>query len=97
MKAATGTISNKGMGRYKVSRVITIYLPPHCSHKVQPLDKAFKGPQKHSIAKKFKNCSIQTQCESSPSTKLANYSENTSKMQQAQQLLMADRQQALVT
>jgi hypothetical protein len=64
-----------------------------CNHWI----KLSRGPQKHSIAKKLKNGSIQTQGKSSPSNKLVNYLENTSKMQQAQQLLKSYRQQTLVT
>jgi hypothetical protein len=42
------------------------------------------GPWKHSTANKLKNGSIHTQGESSPPTKLANYSEmHTSELQQA--------------
>jgi hypothetical protein len=59
-------------------------LPPHSSHKMQPLDNAFMGPWEHSTTKKFKNGSVHTQGESLPSTKLANYSEmHTSEQQQA--------------
>jgi hypothetical protein len=56
---------------------------------MQPLDKAFMGPRKHSTAKKLKNLSVQIHDDSSPSTKLANCTENTSKLQQAQLRLMA--------
>ena len=50
-----------------------ICLPPDSSLKMQPLNKLLLGPWTHSIAKKLKkNGSVQTQGESSPSTKLAN-------------------------
>jgi hypothetical protein len=52
------------------------------------------GPRKHFIAKNLKNDSVQTQGDSPPSTKLVNCSENTSKLQQAQQRLMAAGRQA---
>jgi hypothetical protein len=42
----------------------------------------------------LKNDSVEIQGDSSPSTKLANSSENTSKLQQAQQQLMAAGRQA---
>jgi hypothetical protein len=61
---------------------------------MQPLDKAFMGPRKPSIAKKLKNGSIQTQGDSSLSTKWANCLENASKLQQAQQWLIAAGRQA---
>jgi hypothetical protein len=41
------------------------------------------------MAKKLKNDSFQIQSDSSPSTNFANCSENTSKLQQARQQLMA--------
>jgi hypothetical protein len=44
--------------------------------------------------KKFKNYSVQTEGDASPSAKLADCLENTSKLQQARQLLMAAGQQA---
>jgi len=66
------------------NHVDIICLPPHSNYKMQPLDKAFMGPPKYSIAKKLKNGSVHTQGESSPSTKLANCSEmHTSELQQA--------------
>jgi hypothetical protein len=46
------------------------------------------------MAKKLKNGPVKTQGNSSPSTKLANCSENTSKLQQARQRLMAAGRQA---
>jgi hypothetical protein len=46
------------------------------------------------VAKKFKNDLVQTQDDSSPSTKLAECSENTIKLQQARQQLMAAGRQA---
>jgi hypothetical protein len=46
MKAAIEAMSSKEMGSYKASRVFIIFLPPHSSHKMQPLDKAFMGPPK---------------------------------------------------
>jgi hypothetical protein len=52
-----------------------ICLPPHSSHKIQPLDKTLIGPLKHSTSKKLKNDSDHAQGEWPPSTKLANYSE----------------------
>jgi hypothetical protein len=85
---------SKEMGSYKASRIFTICLPLHNSHKIQPLIQLSWGPQKHSIAKKFKNHSVQTQGDSSPSAKLANSSENTSKLQKARQRQMAVRGQA---
>jgi hypothetical protein len=42
------------------------------------------------MAKKFKNDSVQTQGDSLPPTKLVNSSENTSKLQQATNLLLCD-------
>jgi hypothetical protein len=54
MKAAIVAMSSMEMGSYKASRVFRICLPNHTSHKIQPLDKAFMGPRKHSIAKKLK-------------------------------------------
>jgi hypothetical protein len=83
MQVAIEATSSKEMDSYKASRVLIICLPPHSSHKMLPLDKAFTGPRKHSIANKLKNDSVQTQGDSSQSTKLANCSENTSKLQQA--------------
>jgi hypothetical protein len=94
MKATIEAMSSKEMGNYKVSRVFIICLPPHSGHKMQPLDKAHMVPQKHSVAKKFKNGSIQTQGDSSLSTKWANCLENASKLQQAQQWLIAAGRQA---
>jgi hypothetical protein len=94
MKAAIEAMSSKETGSYKASRVFIICLPLHRNHKMQPLDKAFMGARKYSIAKKLKNGSVQTQGNSSPSTKLANCSENTSKLQQARQWLMAAGRQA---
>jgi hypothetical protein len=72
MKAAIEAIRSKEMGSYKVSRVFTV--PTKCN----PWIKLSWGPQKHPIAKNLKNDSIQTQSNSSPSTKLANCSKNTS-------------------
>jgi len=61
-----------------------ICLPPYSNHKMQPLDKAFMGPLKHSIAKKLKNSSVHAQGELPLSTKLANYSEmHKSELEQA--------------
>jgi hypothetical protein len=62
--------------------------------KYNPWIKLSWGSRKHSIAKKLKNGSVQTQGDSLLSTKLANYSENTSKLQQARQRLMAAGRQA---
>jgi hypothetical protein len=52
-------------------------LPPHltAATKCNPWIKLSWGPWKHSTAKKLINDSVHTQDESSPSTKLANYSE----------------------
>jgi hypothetical protein len=55
LKAAVEAMSSKEMGSYRGSRVFIICLPPHSSHKIQPLDKAFMGPRKHFIAKNLKN------------------------------------------
>jgi hypothetical protein len=44
MKATIEAMSSKEMGSYKAFRVFIICVPPHSSHKIQPLDKAFKGP-----------------------------------------------------
>jgi len=61
-----------------------ICLSPHSNHKMPALYKAFKGPLKTFYCKKFKNGFFQNQGESSPSTKLANYSEmHTSELEQA--------------
>ena len=46
MKAAIETVRNKEMGRYKVSGIFIIFLPPHSNHKIQPLDKSFSPPSK---------------------------------------------------
>jgi hypothetical protein len=46
MKATIEAMSSKEMGSYKASRVFIICLPPHNSHKKQPLYKAFMGPPK---------------------------------------------------
>jgi len=46
MKAAVEAMRNKEMGSYKAPRFFIICLPPHSSHKMQPLDKAFIGPSK---------------------------------------------------
>jgi hypothetical protein len=46
------------------------------------------------MAKKLKNDSVQTQGDASPSTKLADCSENTSKLQQERERLMAAGRQA---
>jgi hypothetical protein len=94
MEAAIEAMSSTEMGSYTASRVFILCLPPHNGHKMQPLDKAFMGPRKHSIANKLKNGSVQTEGDSSPSTKLANCSENTSKLQQARQRLLAAGRQA---
>jgi hypothetical protein len=88
MKTTVEAMSSKEMGCYKASRVFLISLPPHSSHKLQPLDKAFMAPPK-AYCRKIKNGFVQTQGDSSPSTKLANSLENTSKLQQARQRLMA--------
>jgi hypothetical protein len=67
------------------NRVDIICLPPHSSHKNQPLDRTFhEAPGKHYAANKLKNGSFQIQGYSSPSNKLANYSEiHTIELQQA--------------
>jgi hypothetical protein len=83
MNAAIEAMSSKEMDSYKASRVFIVCLPPHSSHKKNPWIKLSWGPRKHSIAKKLKNDSVQNLGNSSPSTKLANCSENTSKLQQA--------------
>jgi hypothetical protein len=83
MKAAIEAMSSKEIGSYKASRVFLICLPHHSSHKIQPLHKAFMGPLKTFYCQEIENDSVQTQGDSSPSTKLANCSENTSKLQQA--------------
>jgi hypothetical protein len=54
MKAAIEAVSNKEMGSYMAPRVFIICLPPHSSHKMHKMDKAFMRPRKHSIAKKLK-------------------------------------------
>ena len=41
------------------NHVDVICLPPHNSHKMQPLNKAFMDPLKHSTPKKFKFSSVQ--------------------------------------
>jgi hypothetical protein len=46
MKAAIEAMSSKELGSYKASRVFIIWLPPHSTHKMQHLDKAFMGPPK---------------------------------------------------
>jgi hypothetical protein len=46
MKAAIEVMSSKEMSSYKAFRVFIVCLPPHTSHKIQPLDKAFIGPKK---------------------------------------------------
>jgi hypothetical protein len=89
MKAAVEAISSKEMGIYKASRVFTIFLPPHSSHKIQPLDKAFMRPPKIFYCQETENDSFQNQGNSSLSTELANCLENTSKLQQARQRVMA--------
>jgi hypothetical protein len=94
MKAAIEAMSSKEMGSYKAYRVSIIYLPLYSSHRMQPLIKLSWSLRKHSIAKKLINGSVKTQGDSSPSTKSANCSENTSKLQQARQRLMAAGRQA---
>jgi hypothetical protein len=46
MKVAIEAMSSKEMGSYKAFRVFIICPPPHNSHTMQPLDKAFMGPPK---------------------------------------------------
>jgi hypothetical protein len=46
MNAAIEAMSSKEVGSYKASRIFTICLPPHSSHKIQPLGKVFVGPPK---------------------------------------------------
>jgi hypothetical protein len=46
IKAAIKAMSSKEMGSCKASRVYIICLPPHSSHKMQPVDEAFMGPSK---------------------------------------------------
>ena len=59
-----------------------IFFPPHSSHKMQFLDKAFMGPLKTFYCQEIENGSVHTQGEPSQSTKLAKYSEmHTSKLQ----------------
>jgi hypothetical protein len=66
MKAATEAMSSNKMGSYKMFRVFIIFFSPENSHKLKRLDKALKGPRKHSVAKKLKNDFVQTQADSSP-------------------------------
>jgi hypothetical protein len=89
MKAAIEAMSSKEMGSYNMSRVFIICLP-----KCSPWIKLSWGPRKHSIDKKLKNGCVQTQSDTSPSTKLTKCSENTSKLQQVRQRLIAAGQQA---
>jgi hypothetical protein len=90
MKAAIeATMSSKEMGSYKASTVFIICLPPHSAHKMYPLDNVFMGLPKKIFAKIFKSDSVQTQGDSSSPTKLANCAENTSKLKQTRQRLMA--------
>jgi hypothetical protein len=56
MKAAIEAVSNKEMGSYKEFRVFIIFLPPHSSHTIQPLGKAFMGPQKTFYCQEIKKC-----------------------------------------
>jgi hypothetical protein len=46
LKAAIEAMSSKEMGSYKATRVFKICLPPHNSHKMQPLVKGFMRPPK---------------------------------------------------
>jgi hypothetical protein len=78
MKAAIEAMSNKEMGSYKASRFFVTCLAPHSPTKCNPWIKLAWGPPKHSVAMKLKNDSVQTQGDSSSSTKLAESSENAS-------------------
>jgi hypothetical protein len=85
-------------GHYSHTRnleVITLVRENHASHltaatKCNPWIKLSWGPWKHSTANKLKNGSVQTQGESTPSTKLALH---TSGLQQARQRLMTSERQ----
>jgi hypothetical protein len=78
------TRNTKVISLAREHRVDIICLLLLSSHKIQPLYKAFTGPLHHSTTKKLKNSFVQTQGESSPFSKLANYSEmHTNELQLA--------------
>jgi hypothetical protein len=77
------------MGSLWTSRVFIICIPPPAATKCNHRIKLSLGPRKHCIVKKLKNDSVQPQGHSSPSTKLADCSENTNKVQKARRRLMA--------
>jgi hypothetical protein len=72
MYAAIEAMSNKEMSSHKAFIDFIIFFSPTSSHKLKRLDTLFKWPQKHSIAKIFKNDFVQTQGVSSPFTNWQN-------------------------
>jgi hypothetical protein len=72
--------SRKEMGSKKRPEFPLFAFHLTAATKYNPWKKLLWGPRKFSIAKKLKKGLVRTQGDSSPSTKLANCSENTSNL-----------------